>query len=138
MKKIEPVVYKETANIALWTLILSAIMQAVFLVIGKWDYTVLLGNVLGAVTSVLNFFIMALGVQMAVGKEGKEASQTLKLSQSMRFIALFVVVAIGAVLDCFHIIAVVIPLLFPRIAIFIRLLLKKGGGNGNGGADIEG
>jgi hypothetical protein len=46
MKKIEPVVYKETLNIAIWTLILSAIMQAVFLVIGKWDYTVLLGNVL--------------------------------------------------------------------------------------------
>ena len=125
MKKIEPVVYKETANIALWTLILSAVMQAVFLVIGKWDYTVLLGNLLGGGTAVLNFFVMALGVQMAVEKSSDDAKHTLKLSQSMRFIVLFIVVALGAVLKCFNVFSVVIPLLFPRIAIFIRLFAKK-------------
>lgn len=121
MKRIDPVVAKETLNIAIWSVILSAVMQAVFLIIGKWDLTVLFGNILGTATSVLNFFIMALGVQIALEKEEREARQTLRLSQSMRFIFLFAVVAIGAALSVFNVIAVAIPLLFPRVAIFMRM-----------------
>ena len=128
MKKIQPIVYKETANIAVWVIILSAIMQAVFLVIGKWNYAVLLGNVLGAVTAILNFFLMALGVQMAMEKEPDDAKKLMKTSQSLRFLGLFVVIAIGAVIKCFNVIAVVIPLLFPRIAIFLRLFMRKRAG----------
>ena len=57
-------------------------MQAVFLIIRMWDYTVILGNLLGAAVNVLNFFLMALTVQKAVEKEEKEAKQTMKLSHS--------------------------------------------------------
>ena len=125
MKKIQPIVYKESANTALWTLILSAVMQAVFLVIGKWNYTVLLGNALGAATAILNFFLMALGVQMAMEKEPDDAKKLMKMSQSLRFLGMFVVVAIGAVFKYFNVRAVVIPLLFPRISIFFRLFAAK-------------
>ena len=125
MKKIQPIVYKETANTALWTLILSAVMQAVFLIIGKWNYTVLLGNVLGAATAILNFFLMALGVQRALEKDPADAKKLMKLSQSLRFLGIFVVVAIGAVFKHFHVIAVIIPLLFPRVSIFFRLFMMK-------------
>ena len=125
MKKIEPVVYKETGYICVWVLILSALMQAVFLVIGKWSYTVLLGNLLGGAAAVLNFLVMAIGVQRALEKEPDDAEKTMKLSQSLRFLALIVVVAIGAVLNCFNTISVIIPLLFPQVGVFLRPLLAK-------------
>ena len=51
MKKINKVIWLETFYIAAWTLIFSMLMQAVFLVI-DWDYTVLLGNLLGAFAGV--------------------------------------------------------------------------------------
>lgn len=125
MKKIEPVVYKESVYICVWVLILSALMQAVFLVIGKWDYTVLLGNLLGGAAASLNFFVMAIGVQRALEKSPDDAKKAMKLSQSLRFLALIVIAAVGAVLKCFNTIAVLIPLLFPQIAVFLRPLLDK-------------
>ena len=56
MKKIDATVLKETKYILFWALILSALMQAVFLIIRQWDYTVLLGNLLSGGSAVLNFF----------------------------------------------------------------------------------
>ena len=56
--KIDPTVRKETLYIGVAVLILSALMEAVFLIIGKWDYTVLLCNLLSGCAAVLNFFLM--------------------------------------------------------------------------------
>ena len=123
--KIDKVVLQETAYIAVWTLILSAVMQAVFLVIGKWDYTVILGNLLGAAANLLNFFLMALTVQKALEKEEKEAKQAMKLSHSMRMLMLFVMALLGILLPCFNTIASVIPFFFTRIAIMFRQFFKN-------------
>ena len=125
MQKIDKIVWKETKYIALWTLIFSAILQAVFLVIGRWDYTVLLGNLLSGTAVVLNFFAMAYTVQQAVEKDVNDAKATLQLSKTGRMLALFAVVLVGVLLECFHLWAVIIPLIFPRIAIAIRPLLDK-------------
>lgn len=125
MQKIDKIVWKETKYIALWTLIFSAVLQAVFLVIGKWDYTVLLGNLLSGTAVVLNFFAMACTVQKALEKDPKDAKATLQLSKSGRMLALFIVTLIGVLLECFHLLAVIIPLIFPRIAIALRPLWNK-------------
>jgi predicted permease len=120
MKKIDAIVLKETKYILLWELILSVLMQAVFLVIGKWDYTVLLGNILSASAAVLNFFLMGISIQKALEKDENDAKKTIKLSQSYRFLFLIVVLVAGAAIPCFNIWAVVVPILFPRIAIAFR------------------
>lgn len=125
MKKVDPTVWKETGYIAVWMLIFSALMQAVFLIIGKWDYTVLLGNLLSGAVSVLNFFLMGLTVQNALQKEEKEAKNALKLSQTYRLLLLLVTAILGAMLPCFHLWAVLIPMLFPRVAIALRPLFGK-------------
>ena len=106
-------------------LVLSALLQAVFLIIGKWDLTVLLGNLMGATVSVLNFFLMGLSIQKALQKEEKEAKNTLKLSQTYRTILLLIVAILGGVLDCFNLWAVLIPMLFPRTAIVFRPMFDK-------------
>ena len=86
MNTIDPIVLKETKYILLWELILSILMQAVFLVIGEWDYTVLLGNILSASAAVLNFFLMGVSIQKALEKDENDAKKTIKLSQSYRFL----------------------------------------------------
>ena len=71
MAKVDKVVIKETKYIALWVVIFSLVMEAVFLIINKWDYTVLLGNLLSGTVGVLNFFLMGIGVQKAIMQEEK-------------------------------------------------------------------
>ena len=125
MKKIDATILKETKYIAVWTFILSILLQAVFLIIGKWDYTVLLGNLLGGFCAVANFFAMGITVQKAVEKDEKEAKSAIKASQALRTVVLFAIIALGAAVPCFDTWAVVIPLLFPRIAIALRMFKKE-------------
>ena len=125
MQAIDPVVWKETKYIALWSLVFSAVMQAVFLIIGMWDYTILLGNLLGYAAIVLNYFGIGLTVQKALTKETKEAKQTMQLSSTVRMLLLFGVAVIGVTVPVFHMVASLIPLLFPRIAITLRMFGNK-------------
>ena len=125
MTKLDPTVKQETGYIATWVIIFSAILQAVFLVIGKWNYTVLLGNLLSGATAIFNFLLMGITVQKAVLKEEKEAKTAIKASQALRTFLLFAVAAVGVLLPCFSTWTVIIPLLFPRIAIAVRPLFDK-------------
>ncbi|MBQ3589380.1 MAG: hypothetical protein II980_02915 [Clostridia bacterium] len=122
MKRVDKVVLQETLFVGAWTLILSLVMQAIFLII-SWDYTVLFGNLLGALAGIFNFFLLGLTIQRAT-KSGdvKYAKTLMKLSQAGRMILLLVVGVLGAVLSCFNIWAVLISLFFPRIAFLVRPL----------------
>ena len=66
MKKTDPTVKKETIYIAVWTVILSVFIHSVFLILKRWDLTVLYGNLLGIFLAVLNFFLLGRTVQSAL------------------------------------------------------------------------
>ena len=125
MKKIDATILKETKYIAVWTFILSILLQAVFLIIGKWDFKVLWGNLLSGVFAVLNFFLMGITVQISIKKDEKDAKTTMKFSQTFRNLMLLAVAAVGILLKVFNNWAVIIPLFFPRIAISLRPLFDK-------------
>lgn len=116
---------QETKYVSVWVLILSVLMQSVFLVIGKWDYTVLLGNLLSGAFSVLNFFLMGLTVQSALGKDEKEVKSAVKLSQTYRSLMMFAMLAVGVLVPVFNTLAVVIPVVFPRISFIFRPMFDK-------------
>ncbi len=138
MKKIDPIVLKETGFVALISFVMCVFMNAVFLIVdyfvdGAWSWLVLLGTAIGYVAAVGNFFLMGLTVVKALGKEGKDAANLIKLSQMGRLLVLFLI-ALGAYLiDLFafkefsvgFIIAVVIPYTFPRIGVMLRPLASK-------------
>lgn len=124
-KNVDPEVKKSTRFIALVVLIGSLLMQAVFLVIGQWDVTVLWGNLLGAAASLLNFYLMALAVVKALGMEKENAVKHMRGSQGMRMVMLFGFCALGAAVDCFNLIAVVVPLIMPSIGAKIRGMLVR-------------
>lgn len=129
--KIEKTVLKETRFVALWILIFSVFMEAVFLIINAWDYRVLLGNLLSGIIGVVNFLLLGITVQKAVnsGDEG-EARRLMKSSQSIRLVMIFAVAVIGATVPVFNLWATLIPLLFPRLSMIIRgIQLKRSGGN---------
>ena len=125
MNSIDSTVKKETLYIAVWVIIFSVIMQSVFLISGNWNYTVLLGNLLGGVLSIGNFLLMGITVQNAVKKEEKEAKNTMKISQSLRFLLLLIGAVIGVARDCFNALTVLISLFVPRLAIALRPLFEK-------------
>lgn len=124
MVKIDPTVKKETLYIALVTLLLSILMQAIFLIIGIWNHTFIWGNVLGFLASVGNFLLMGLTVQKALSMEEKDAKKLVQVSQSGRLFMLLIVALIGNFIDIFNLFSVVIPFIFPRIAVMIRPLIK--------------
>ena len=100
MKGIDPTVRRETLYIAVWTLLLTALMEAVWLIVGRWTLPVLWGGLFGAFFAILNFLLMGLTVQKAVGKEEKDAAGLMRLSQAGRML-LLVLVGLAAALGFF-------------------------------------
>lgn len=137
--RIDPTVKRTTAYIAACELTLSALMEAVFLVLRAWNVTVLWGNLLGAGVAVLNFFLMGLSVQRAVRLSEEDAKKLLRASQSLRLLMLLALCAVGAALPAFDLIAMLIPLFFPRVGMTLwpRVEKRWGLGDGTGGASPD-
>lgn len=126
MKGLDPAAKKETLRIAVGTVVLSVVMELVFIVIRSWDLTVLWGNLLGAFAAVLNFFLMALTVVKCISLAPDKAAMKIRVSQGGRLMMLAVIAILAAVLPCFNLYAAVIPLLFPRIVIMFWQLTHRG------------
>ncbi len=123
MIKVQSAVKKETSNIAIGTLSLSAIMLVAFLIFKKFDYTVILGTLLGSGWAILNFFLMGLTVQKATNEENENRSRSImQFSYSMRMLATLGVGALGVFVPIFNWVAVICPILFPRITIFVMTI----------------
>ncbi len=123
--KLDKAIKKETAYITLWVIILSVLTQAVFLIIGAWEWEVLFGNILSAGVSILNFLLMGISVQKSLGRDEKSVKQFMKGSSMLRTFMIFAVAAVGVSLPVFSPWTVLIPLFFPRIAIMFRPLFAK-------------
>ncbi len=122
--KLQEATKRETLHIAVGTLVFSFVMNGVFALLGKWDVTVLWGTLLGGGFAVANFFLLALSVQrVAAEADEKRARAKMQMSYSMRMLATVVVGVIGVSVPCFSWVAVLIPLLFPRVTILAMQLL---------------
>ena len=122
--KVDPTVRRETLYIAACVLVLSVVMDLVFLALQMWDVSVLWGNLLGGAAAVLNYFLMGLTIQHAVGMDAKHAASKMHVSQALRMLMILLVGILGIALPAFHVVALLVPLFFPRIAIMFRPLFK--------------
>ena len=124
--KIDPTVKKETLFVSIVTLILSMLMESVFLIIGKWDISVLLGNILGGGIGILNFFFLGLSVQKAVSTDEKKAKEIMKASHAIRFALIIVLLAVSLIFQSvFNVIATIISLLFATAGVYMRAIFNK-------------
>ena len=136
MAGMDPAVKKETGYIAVWVVLLSLLLEAVFLVIRQWDLSVLFGNLGGAALAVGNFFLLALVVSKAIDK-GKpdQAATRVKATAGLRLIGLGALCALLIGVLKTNVYATLIPLLFPRIGIMFRPMIDRKRGVQTPGTD---
>ncbi len=126
----DPVVRKETGYIAVWVVLLSLVMEAVFLLIGQWDLSVLFGNLGGAAVAVGNFFLMALMATRIMNKaletgKPEEAAARVKATATVRLLGCLGLCVILIAVFKTNVYATLIPLLFPRIGIAFRPMIDR-------------
>ncbi len=141
--KADRTVIKETRRTAAFTVLLTLVMHAVFLVLSRWDMTVLWGSLLGLFGAVLDFFLLGLGVQKAVSSDEKTAKNVIRISQQGRLLMLALILVIAFSVPIFNKAAAILPLFFQKIGVRLRALFdpeirNAGSKNANGSLpDIE-
>ena len=124
--RIDPTVKRETLYIGIVTLIMSMLMQSVYLIIGKWGISILFGNLLVAGIGILNFFLLGVSVQKAVSSDEKKAKEIMRASHALRYAGIIVLIVISLVFPkVFDMIATLISLLFATTAVFVRQIMTK-------------
>ena len=133
--KISQTVLLETKRVGIGVLLCDVLMCIVFALLRKFDYTVVLGALLGTACAVGNFFLLGISIQKGLDM-GDAMQKYLKSSYALRMLMHLVCIALAALLPCFHTVAAIIPLFLPRLVILVMQLAgvykkeeKKEGGD---------
>ena len=118
---VQKAILDETRHIALGVLAADVIMCVVFLLLGQFDYTVVLGTIWGSVFAIGNFFCMGLGVQNAMEMEDG-AKRYMQKNYTLRMFFCVAGMAVAVKAPFFHSIAALVPFLFPKIVIYAMQL----------------
>ena len=121
-------VYKDAAQVSIIIFILGILELLAFFIIKAPQIEYFFGTVYGCAFSSLNFFYLAYCVKKSVEKSEKAAKAYMSGTYSSRIFLTAVMIFIAAKLDSVNIWAAVIPLVFPRIAIFVLTFIRKRGG----------
>ena len=123
MKKNQPI-YEEMRSLSPYYLTMSGIylITATILCIAfGGDYSLPIGAVYGIILSALNFFVMGKSAQAALQKGSSKSAQTyMNIMYCVRYLGLFGLLTVAAIVPFINLIAAAIPLFFVRIAITIR------------------
>ena len=113
IKKNEPV-YEEMRSLLPYYLAANGVFFAVILVI--------YGNIVCAG----NFLALGKTAQSSLKRGSAKSAQTyMNTMYCLRYLGLFLLLTIGALAPFINLVAAVIPLFFPKIAITIRAIIKK-------------
>ena len=125
------IVLNETKIIAIGEVICLALMLAVYALLGRMDGSVLLGGAVGAILAVANFFFMAMSTSQAVdkaaGQDVKGGQKQIRLSYTLRLLAIFVILFACVKSGLCNALASVLPLLFVRPVITVAEFFRKRG-----------
>ncbi len=116
--KLDTEVKREIKEIAIGSLVCTIIVIAVFAVIGRFDYTVLIGGAVGFSAAFLNFCCMSVSVVRAL-ETGDEVAAKLKLRSSYitRTLGLVAIIAVAIAVDFINFVPVLLSVFYPRITI---------------------
>ena len=120
---------RELAVIAAGELLVLGLIYGAFALLGKLDGKVLLGGAVGAVTAILNYFLMALGIWAAAARaeagEPERGKRLITLSMLGRYALMIVILVIGAKSGACNVGAMMIPLAVFRLLIFAAEFFRK-------------
>ncbi len=105
-------------------IVFFAVLTVLFFVFG-FDYTLFIGGVYGNILCVLNFFFLGKTAQIAVTKSAKSAQTYMNSMYCARYLGLFVLLTVAALVPFINLLAAIVPLLFPKITITVRAFREK-------------
>lgn len=124
-------VLQETALVLIGEVICSAVMVGIFALLGKFGLPVVLGAIVGAVLSTLNFFFMGISATLAADKaeaqDVKGGKAMMNSSYLLRLVVLFVILFACAQSGYFDVFALVLPLIFVRPILSVGEFFRKKG-----------
>lgn len=115
---------KETIHIAIITAICGIIQILITIPISYFGYPAILGTALGCAVALLNFFFMGAILEKSVSRS-KGASTLMGFGYIARLLMIGASVVWAIKVDYLNYICVIIPLIFPRIAIFALNIIRK-------------
>ena len=125
------IVLKETAVVAVGQIICVAVMYGVFALLGRFDSTVLLGGVVGALLAVGNFFFMAVSTSLAADKAVAQdvagGQKLVRTSYILRLAVIFTILFVFVKSGLCQVLAAVLPLVFVRPTITVAEFFRKSG-----------
>ena len=126
MTKMDPVVRKETGYIAAWVLALSPVMELVFALLRRWDFSVLTGNLAGVSMALGNYLLLGRAVVKAVALgQPDKAALRIRSSRTVRLLGVAALCALCVGVLKTNVYATLIPLLFPRIGLAFRPMIDR-------------
>lgn len=123
--KFDAEVKREILLMAVGCAICSAVVCAVFAVLGYFDLTVLVGAAVGFLLAFGNFFFMSVGIINAIAT-GDENTAKLKMRSSYtgRTIVMLLIMAASILIEGIHWLPVVLSVFYPRIVITVKNLVS--------------
>lgn len=124
-------VLKQTGQIAIGQLVGTGILVGVYVLLRKFDISVLLGVIAGNVLAIGNFFFMSviatLAADRAKNQDVEGGQKLIKASYPVRLLVLAGLLVLCALSGWFNLPALVLPLAFVHItALIIGFFRKKG------------
>lgn len=116
---LQPATRREIKRISTGVLLGSALMVAVFAVLGRFSWPVLWGALLGDAVAIGNFVFLGISVQKAAAAESLRARQIMQFTYSLRMLIVVAALALSMAVKVFYWLTVLIPLLLPRITILV-------------------
>lgn len=124
-------ILRQTLGLFLGLAVCSAVTVGVFALLGYYDYTVLLGVLAGSLVALGNFLFMAIGVALAADRAAKQdvkaGKSLITSSYLVRTLVMFVILFACAKSGHFHVIALVLPLVFVRPVLTVAEFFQKKG-----------
>ena len=125
---------RQTGIVALGEVLGVAAMMGIFALLGAFDMGVLWGGIVGGLVASANFFVMAIGVNIAADKaqnqDVKGGQAAIKGSYLLRMILMAVILFAFAKSGICNVIALVVPLVFVRFTLTLwEFFRRKPGGN---------
>lgn len=123
-------ILRKTAVIALGQALCVAVMIGVFVLLGHFDRSVLLGGIFGGIIAVGNFFAMAVCADLAADKAGSgnvQGGQALVRASYIGRLAVVAILLFALVKSglC-HVLSAVLPLIFNRPILTVSEFFGKG------------
>ena len=120
---LQPATRREIKRISTGVLLGSALMVAVFAVLGRFTWPVLWGALLGDAVAIGNFVFLGISVQKAAAAEALRGRQIMQFTYSLRMLIVVAALALSMAVEVFYWLAVLIPLLLPRITILVLQII---------------